>query len=305
LIILNYHRASGGDLRQHLLYLRRHYRMLHLEEALEELYAPTAALVQDRRTPLALTFDDGYVDNYTEAFALVCELQIPITIFLIPGYLDSGEQFWWGEGTRLVRHAKVREVTFEARNYRLVTQEDRASLAKIIDARLRYAHSVTERESVLANARALLAVPQVEETRDIRYLPMTWGQVIKMRESGRVSFGAHTMHHPILSSLQDLEEVRREVVKCREALQKQLGEPVRAFAYPVGKAKDIGQDALSVVKEADFTWAVTTVPGVNTPMDDPLQLKRMSGGIERHWIVMAAELSGVWGFFSVLWKRSR
>ena len=36
LIVLNYHSAVGGDLRKHLSYLRRHYRMLHLEEGLEE-----------------------------------------------------------------------------------------------------------------------------------------------------------------------------------------------------------------------------------------------------------------------------
>ena len=40
LIILNYHRATGGEVRRHLLYLRRHYRILHLEAALEELYTP-------------------------------------------------------------------------------------------------------------------------------------------------------------------------------------------------------------------------------------------------------------------------
>src|SRR5947209_5858852 len=38
LIILNYHRATGDNLRRQLLYLRRHYRILHLETALEELY---------------------------------------------------------------------------------------------------------------------------------------------------------------------------------------------------------------------------------------------------------------------------
>ena len=38
LIILTYHRAAGGDLRSHWLYLRRHYRILHLEAALEELH---------------------------------------------------------------------------------------------------------------------------------------------------------------------------------------------------------------------------------------------------------------------------
>jgi len=69
LIVLNYHRASGGDLRHHLLYLRRHYRMLHLEEALEELYTPSRVGKDrgDLRTPLALAFDDGYRDNYTHA----------------------------------------------------------------------------------------------------------------------------------------------------------------------------------------------------------------------------------------------
>ncbi len=61
LVILNYHRASGGDLRSHLLYLRRHYRILHLEAALEELYEPCKEALHrgDRRPLLALTFDDG------------------------------------------------------------------------------------------------------------------------------------------------------------------------------------------------------------------------------------------------------
>src|SRR5712692_12040236 len=61
LVILSYHRATGGDLRRHLLYLRRHYRIVHLEEALEELYGSSEKRKQgrDRRTPLVLTFDDG------------------------------------------------------------------------------------------------------------------------------------------------------------------------------------------------------------------------------------------------------
>src|SRR5438270_11285820 len=85
LVILNYHRATGGDLRKHLLYLRRHYRLLHLEPALEELFRshndePRRA---DRGTSLVLTFDDGYYDNYTHALKFAYELHVPITIFLI------------------------------------------------------------------------------------------------------------------------------------------------------------------------------------------------------------------------------
>jgi len=96
LIILNYHRATGGNLHRQLLYLRRHYRILHLEAALEELYTARDARKQDgdRRMPLVLTFDDGYRDNYTYGFALARELQVPMTIFLIPGYIEIGQCFW-------------------------------------------------------------------------------------------------------------------------------------------------------------------------------------------------------------------
>ncbi|MGZ6391468.1 MAG: polysaccharide deacetylase family protein, partial [Ktedonobacterales bacterium] len=62
---------------------------------------------RDWRTPLVLTFDDGYRDNYAVAYALARELQIPLTIFLIPGYIDSGDHFWWLEGARLARRAQV------------------------------------------------------------------------------------------------------------------------------------------------------------------------------------------------------
>jgi len=303
LIILTYHRASGGDLRHHLLYLRRHYRMLHLEEALEELYTPSKDGEDrcDRRTPLVLAFDDGYRDNYTHAFALACELQTPITTFLIPGYVESGDYFWWQEGKRLAQHSQVDKVTVEGCTHQLDQPEERNMLAQTIDTHLRRAGSVAEREAFLAAVREALAVPSsavVEEAT----LPLTWAEIREMDRSGWVSFGAHTMHHPILAYLSDPAEVQREVGECRTVLEQQLGHPVRTFAYPVGKPEHIGDAALRAVREAGYDWAVTTINGTNTSQSDPHQIRRVAGDVSRHWLVMAAETSGVWKSFSHLWK---
>ena len=306
LIILNYHRASGGDLRRHLLYLRRHYRMLHLEEALEELYGPRDKKKQGHggRVPLVLTFDDGYYDNYTHALKLAQELHVPITIFLIPGYIESGEYFWWLEGKRLALQATVEEATMEGRTWCLKRPEERDELIQTIDARLWQCTSVAEREAFLTMVRKQLAVATTIPTAEDGDRPLTWAEVEEMEKSGQVSFGAHTMHHPVLAYLNDAAEVRGEVSECRTVLQQRLGHPVRTFAYPIGRNQHIGDTALRAVREAGYDWAVTTMSGVNTARNDPYQLGRVLGDVSRHWLVMAAEVSGVWNWFSPLWKNS-
>jgi len=305
LIILNYHRATGGDLRRHLLYLRRHYRIMHLEEALEELYDTRIEhkSTQDQRTMLTLTFDDGYHDNYTHAFQLACELHIPITIFLIPGYMDSGKPFWWLEGNRLASLTQVEKVKIQTYVYQLERSGEREKLAQTIDDHLRQAQSVAEREEFLSHLyKALMISMSTKVEDDVR--PLTWEEAYEMEKSGWVSFGAHTINHPILANLTGTEEVKHEVSSCRAVLEQHLQHSIRSFAYPIGRIEHIGEETVQAVREAGYSWAVTTVNGVSTSQSDPYLLERLLGDVSRNWLVMAAEVSGIWKLFSPLWKNS-
>jgi peptidoglycan/xylan/chitin deacetylase (PgdA/CDA1 family) len=304
LIILNYHRSSLGDIRQHMRYLQRHYRLLPLEEALQELYAePTQK--NHRRTPVVMTFDDGYRDNFQYAFKAAVELQVPITIFLIPGYIDSGERFWWGEGRYLVAQTLMKEITFDNLIYHLQSTEDQRRLAVVIDTRLRTASSVVEREQFLAKMRQTLAISEFDSCLlDVEYdnMPLSWLDVYEMQKSGFVSFGAHTMHHPVLSSLVDPVEVHYEIAQCREVLEKQLGQKVYTFAYPLGRTEHIGSEALKGVRAAEYKWAVTTTSGIATPQSDPYRIERVLVDVQRHWLLIAAETAGIWHMFAPLWR---
>ena len=291
LIILNYHEATGGDLRRHILYLSRYYRILRLEDALEELYKSDKQekQVYDRRLPLVLTFDDGYHDNYTVGFALARELQLPITIFLIPGYTESGHYFWWQEIQRLVQYTQVDKVTIEGRIYHLGKAEERDLLIKNMYRYLFYANSVAVREAFLADIRAALAVPSPAlEEKLLRSL--TWEEIRELDESGWVSFGAHTMNHPNLAQLTDPAEVQFEVTKCRIVLEEHLGHPVHTFAYPFGAPEDIGAQGLQAVRAGGYKWALTTIGAVNTSSVDPYLLHRFSIDVDMHWLVLALKV---------------
>jgi peptidoglycan/xylan/chitin deacetylase (PgdA/CDA1 family) len=297
-IELNYHHASAGYLREHMLYLQRHYRVMHLEDALQE--GVTSSRGNDHRTPLVMTFDDGYRDNYTHAFVLARELQLPITIFLIPGYIESGKRFWWLESRYLMKHTQVEKVALDGKLYHLHSPGERQALEEKIDAHLLHASSVAERETFIKAMHETLAVPAALTVAEEHTRPLTWSEVREMQASGWVSFGAHTLHHPILIYLSDEQELLREVHECRVVLEQQLKRPVRSFAYPVGQQQHIGEHVMHAVQEAGYDWAFTTINGFNNRESNAYLLRRIETDVSQHWLILAVEAAGLWSFFARL-----
>lgn len=111
------------------------------------------------------------------------------------------------------------------------------------------------------------------------------------------------MHHPVLSYLADPAAVRYEIEASRGVIEQRLERPVRTFAYPVGKTEHINQTVVETVKEAGFSWAVTALSGMATAESQPLLINRLLTDCERHWLVLAAETSGIWQYFAPLWKK--
>ena len=52
------------------------------------------------------------------------------------------------------------------------------------------------------------------------------------------------------------------------------------------------------VRQAGYTWVVTTSGGTNTAQSDPLALRRIEVNISDHWLVMAAKTTGILGFIA-------
>jgi peptidoglycan/xylan/chitin deacetylase (PgdA/CDA1 family) len=304
LVILNYHRAAHKKLRQHLIYLHRYYRIMHLEDALEELYSHKNGDTskKDTRTPLVITLDDGYHDNYTDAFRLACELHIPLTIFLIPGYIGSGKYFWWDAEKYLHLYAKERDIAIGEHTYHRDNEIEQRVLKQIISTRIRHASSVAEREAFLHTMVKTLPLSEQITIEDSGTLPLTWDEVREMDKSEWVSFGTHTMHHPILAYLSDSIEVAYEVKACKETLEQRLEHPVHTFAYPVGKPEHIGEIACQAVQNAGYHYAVTTTEGFNDQQSNPYLLRRLDVAADQPWLLIAAKTSGVWGFFLHIYR---
>jgi hypothetical protein len=99
-------------------------------------------------------------------------------------------------------------------------------------------------------------------------------EMVRTLASSNVEIGAHTVSHPILTSLDDAS-ARHEIVDCKRDLESVTGTPVRFFAYPNGKeGRDFDQRHVTMAREAGYTAAFTTALGAASRSNDHFLLPR-------------------------------
>ena len=94
---------------------------------------------------------------------------------------------------------------------------------------------------------------------------MSWSQ-LRACEGMEMTFGPHTVTHPILSQT-SAELSRREIVDSWARLKAEARSPVPVFAYPNGLRGDFGEREIDVLRGEGFLGAVMAVSGYNSAAD--------------------------------------
>lgn len=286
-IILRYHRISDPICDPHRLCVRP----CHFEEQMSVLRnlldpIPLIEMMQARRlhawsgNRVAITFDDGYLDNLKYAVPILAKYSIPATVFIVPGRLGHQKGFWWDELGHLVLDALQvppklnfqfwgRDFSWDRRGNPTGNQQASQSLHKALYEFMRPLPA-DEQDRLLEKLKVLLVDHIYEGSAQI----LSAGDVLHMDQHGLVEIGAHTMTHPVLSGL-TRESQRMEIESGRHCLEQILGHPVKGFAYPYGTGSDYTAETVSCVKEMKFKYACTVVDDFVWWGSDPMQLPRI------------------------------
>jgi len=274
--ILYYHRVnddrdpffpaiSTGLFEQEMRFLARHYRVVSLEELTRHLDAGSTEPV------LAITFDDGYLDNYQNAFPILERYGLPATIFLTTGSLDSGQPLWFERLALAAKKTTRESIDLEIdipRRFWLRTQAERLDANGKIFELLRGLPDAARQQRLTEVLRQLDAADDGERKDKM----LTWDQVRLMKARG-IDFGGHTVNHPFLSRLAQ-EQAAWEVSECKRRIEDELQLPVEHFAYPNGREEDFGEWNKELIRGAGYRAALTTIWGVNYASTDRMELRR-------------------------------
>lgn len=275
--ILYYHRVNGEAdpffpacsvelFEQQIGFVARHYKVIALTELLDRLERGDAL-----GGMMAVTFDDGYQDNYHYAFPILRKYGVPATIFLTTGSIDNRQPLWFEKLAGALKKTNREFVDIEIdlpRRFWLRTPEERLEANGRIFGLLRRLPN-DRRRNHLENVLSDLSVPDDSERNGAM---LTWDQARKMQLHG-IAFGGHTVTHPFLSKLSP-EEVTWEVSESKRRIESELQSPVDHFAYPNGREEDFAAANKEVLRVAGYRSAVTTIWGLNYRSTDPLELRR-------------------------------
>ena len=101
---------------------------------------------------------------------------------------------------------------------------------------------------------------------------LDWSELAELETAG-VRVESHGIGHRPLADL-EVDEAAREITLSKLRLEEALGRPVRAFAYVKGSEAHYRLVHLSLLKQAGYDLAFTSISGSNGPKTDPLQLHR-------------------------------
>ena len=247
-----------SELRQGLEYLRRkNYELVPLTVIFDRLVKGEPPL----HGAVAFTIDDGYVDQAEIASVVFAEFDCHVTTFLATGFVDGHLWFWWDKIEFILAHTKRRSLRVSLGDrwleYRWESLQERQGVQANLTEQCKLVGDSDKHRAIAALAsEADVSLPDVPPG---QYAPMSWEQARGCERRG-MTFGPHTVTHPILSRTSDSQSAE-EIRASWRRVSDEVRSPVPIFCYPNGGWRDFGSRETKTLGEAGLLGAVVGEPG--------------------------------------------
>jgi peptidoglycan/xylan/chitin deacetylase (PgdA/CDA1 family) len=207
---------------------------------------------------VVVTFDDGYIDNYTLAYPIFRKYQIPFTIYITTSFPDGTAILWWYLLEKLISNHEIIEFDINGKNFKLhckTSQERESAFLSIRDIIM--ACGTENHFSLISSIFNKYGM----DLRDpVRKMSVSWNMIQEMARDPLVTIGAHTVNHIALKNLSE-KDMLEELMQSKSKIESVTGIPVKAISYPFGGPNEAGQREFDAARNSGFTTGTTTVAG--------------------------------------------
>jgi len=221
----------------------------------------------------AITFDDGFENNYTIAAPVLSDMGIPATFYITTDFIENNTMSWIDRIELAVEQSPPAAVRLPFGERRFDGAESKRAVLDEIRFHVKKDPALNAGD-VASDVQRQLIGEEVFSTDHVLDRKMNWDQVRSLGTAGDFIVGGHSHTHPILSFLDD-GALDREVETSLSLLERNTGETPTHYSYPEGQAHCYDDRVIGALKAAGIRCCPTAEDGTNPPGTDLFLLKRI------------------------------
>ena len=255
---------SKKEFEKQIIFFKDHFQVLSLTDIFENKFDSNEPVV-------CVTFDDGYANNFYNAFPVLEKHKVPATFF-ITTIKASGNHILWADALDLSAYKfkkpiEVRGETFEVKGKKgYVSEETKIPLKESI--------KLTDHNYKLDLQKAIPELGTIlkEESLKPYWELLSTEQIEILSRSELITIGSHGYYHNCLDQLPETE-IKFELEASKEWLENIIKNPVTALAFPDGS---FSGKLISIARSLGYKQFLS-VDGKMNGIDESSELRSRMG----------------------------
>lgn len=221
-------------------YISKHYRVALFEDLVAQNH------LKSSKPQATIMFDDGYKDNIEYAAPILEKYQCPASFYVVTECIDQNIPTWTYRLDYAFANTGVKtiEIDFDflpghLQVKQIATNTDRMDYVRNLKPVLK---NLSHKNRSLVLERVHQTFSDVQQPR----IMMNWNDLAALKSAGHY-IGSHTVTHPLLGTIENEEDIVKELSESAARIEQKLGHRPQSVSYPVGsfnpRVKQLSQQA--------------------------------------------------------------
>jgi peptidoglycan/xylan/chitin deacetylase (PgdA/CDA1 family) len=263
--------CTSQGFEEHLDFLQDCFEVVNIDRLLGGCRGRPAG---GRKAYALITFDDGYLDNYSVAFPVLRKHGLSAVFFLPTSFVGSSHVPWWDEIAWVLRSSAGTAIPLEgaAKPFVIDREDPDTGIRRVLSFVKSRATPLSHQVEEIRRACGQRDRPQLN---DARQLFLNWDQARVMHSAG-MDIGSHTHAHRVLAHL-TVREQKAELGESKAILEAELRAPITSIAYPVGSHSAYTPETCGLAKDMGYRLGFNFRRRNNRlPLSQPLDIGRLA-----------------------------
>lgn len=217
--------------------------------SLDQLYEALSGKKVIDNPFVCFTMDDGYLDNYENAYPIFKKHQIPFAIFVATDFPDKRAVLWWYVIEELILNSTEIQLS-DGSKYTCETFQEKWDTFRFIREKV----LLLNQHNIVNELNELFSNYNLDWYSPIQTLSMSWEQVKILTQEPLCTIGSHTVSHVALNRL-SMEDLDNEITSGINIIKSHTDFKPIYFAYPYGSEKENGEREYNFIRSSDIKMA--------------------------------------------------